>query len=354
MSRWLILLFFFTAAAGWLRADTLMFANGDELTGHLVRADSTTCIFHSDMAGDVSAPWTHVRELRTTRAYVVVGDGDTAVEGELIEHDGMIEITSLEAAFPHFTTTRVTRMIVDPKTYRQEVLAHPKLWQTWRGTLSGGFSQVSATQSSVSYTASVNLDRPVPQLSWLPQRSETQLHFQGSYGKLSQATEPTVRTSIYTAGLEQDFDLTRKLFVFASGALDHNLAQGLQLQQAYGSGVGWKLFDSAETRLDIKADLHLTRQQFLSTVPQHFLASSFTETLRQSYGRIIWTQNLSLTPSYSSGLAYQMSGLSSWAVPVYHSLSLNFTVIDSYLNNPKPGFLKNSLQISTGVQYSLQ
>jgi hypothetical protein len=91
----------------------------------------------------------------------------------------------------------------------------------------------------------------------------------------------------------------------------------------------------------------------LSQSTPTFLASSFSESLRQSYGKLIWTQSVSITPSYTSGLAYQMSGLSAWAVPVYHALSLNFTVVDSYLNNPQPGFQRNSLQISTGLQYSL-
>ena len=244
-------------------------------------------------------------------------------------------------------------MIVTPRTYANAVLAKPRLWQGWHGQISGGFSQVSATQSSSSYTASIDINRPVPQLAWLPQRSNTQLHFQGSFGQLSQATQPTVRTSIFTAGVEQDQDITRKLFLFGNAEFDHNLAQGLQLQQAYGGGVGWKLLESSPTRLSLKADLHWTRQRFLSSANQRFLASSFTESLHQLYGKILWTQNLSLTPSYTSGLAYQMSGLSSWALPVYHSLSLNFTVVDSYLNNPQPGYLKNSLQISTGLQYSL-
>ncbi|MGH9519396.1 MAG: DUF481 domain-containing protein, partial [Terriglobales bacterium] len=202
--------------------------------------------------------------------------------------------------------------------------------------------------------AGVALERPVPSLAWLPQRSNTLFHFNASYGKLSQPATPTVRTSIYTASLEQDEDVNKRLFGFGAAELDHNLAQGLELQQAYGGGVGWKLIASAATQLDLRADIHWTHQRFLSPVRESFLASSFSESLRQNYGRVTWTQSISLTPSYTNGLAYQMSGFSSWALPVYKSLSLNFTVIDSYLNNPQPGFLRNSLQYSTGIQYSLR
>ncbi|MGH9479617.1 MAG: DUF481 domain-containing protein, partial [Terriglobales bacterium] len=159
---------------------------------------------------------------------------------------------------------------------------------------------------------------------------------------------------IYTASLEQDQDVNKRLFGFGSTELNHNIAQGLELQQAYGGGVGWKLIASAPVQLDLRADIHWTHQRFLSAVNDSFLASSFTESLREAVGRkLVWTESISLTPSYTNGLAYQMSGISAWAVPIYGSLSLNFTASDSYLNNPQPGFLRNSLQYTTGIQIAL-
>lgn len=337
-----------------LRADTLVFSNGDEIAGELVRGDASACVFHSDMAGTVTVPWANVRELRTTEAFVVVAKDGSVRQGELLVSGGLIEISSDTAPQPAFLAPQAARMIVDPKTYTAAVTARPQLWNGWRGQVSGGFSQVSATQSSSSYTSNVELQRPVPSLAWLPQRANTIFHFQGAYGQLSQADKPTVKTSIFTSSLEQDQDISARLFLFANAELDHNLSQGLELQQAYGGGLGWKLLQTNLTQLSLKADLHLTRQRFLSVARQEFLASSFSETMRHNYGRLVWTQDLSLTPSYTNGLAYQMSGLSSWAVPVYHALSLNFTVVDSYINNPQPGFLKNSLQISTGLQFSVR
>jgi len=338
---------------GALRADTLTFTNGDQLSGTLVRADAKECIFKSDMAGTVTVPWSHIRELQTTDPYVVVGADAQVRQGTLLIEGPSIEISNANGAPPAFLDHTETRMVVDPKTYTNAVTAHPSPWQSWKGIASGGFSQVSATQNSINYTTRIDLQRPVPALAWLPQRSNTLLHFDSAYGNLSQAGEPTVRTSIYSAGLEQDQDLSARLFVFGNGKLDHNIAQGLELQQAYGGGVGWKLLETRLTNLSLRADLHYTRQRFLSAPGENFLASSFTEDMRHNYGKLVWTQNLGLTPSYTNGPAYQMSGMSSWAVPVYHMLSLNFTVQDSYINNPQPGFLKNSLQVSTGIQLSV-
>lgn len=354
MPRRLLLASLLLCAAVGLRADTLTFSNGDQLTGTLVRADAKACIFKSDMSGTVTVPWANVKELRTLTPFVVVGKDGAVRRGALVGNGSMIAIGSPVAPHPLFIVPREIVMVVDPKTYADGVTAHPALWQSWRGQVSGGFSRVSATQSSTSYTVGIDLERPVPTLAWLPQQSNTLFQLQGAAGQLSQSGQPTVRTSIFTTSLEQDQNLNARLFVFGNAQLDHNLAQGLELQQGYGGGLGWKLIDSAATQLALRADLHWTRQRFLSGEVGSFMASSFTESLRQNLGKLIWTQNLSLTPSYTNGAAYQMSGLSSWAVPVYHALSLNFTVVDSYLNNPQPGFLKNSLQFSTGVQYSLK
>ncbi|MGH9482371.1 MAG: DUF481 domain-containing protein, partial [Terriglobales bacterium] len=271
------------------------------------------------------------------------------VEGAQIEIGGSAGVPATNL------TSGQTRLIVDPGTYAQEISTHPAPWQGWRGIVSGGFSQISATQNASSYTGSLNVQRPIPALDWLPQGSNTVLHFQGTYGKLSQPGEPTVVTSIYTGGLEQDQDVSSRLFAFGNGQFDHNLAQGLELQQAYGGGVGWKLIDSSETQLALKADLHWTHQHFLTSADDNFLASSLSESLRQSYyGKVIWTETISLTPSITNRTAYQMAALSSWAVPLYKALSLNFTFVDSYLNNPQPGFLKNSLQLSTGLQITVK
>ncbi|HET9783666.1 MAG TPA: DUF481 domain-containing protein [Terriglobales bacterium] len=335
-----------------LRADTLIFTNGDELTGTLLRADVHGCVFASNLANQVTVPWENIRELRTSTPFVVVDLNGKAHEGTLLVENASLIVSSTSTQ-PEFLASSEVRLVVDPKTYVNAITAHPAPWQSWRGQITGGFSQVSATQSSISYTTQAALQRPVPRLDWLPQKSNTLLHFQGTYGRLSQPGAPTVRTSIFSAGLEQDQNVSQRLYVFGNAQFDHNAAQGLQLQQAYGGGLGWKVLRTAATDLDLKADLHWTNQRFNSAPTERFLASSFTESMRHNYGKLIWTQSVSLTPSYTSGLAYQMSGLSAWAIPVYKMLSVNFTVIDDYINNPQPGFLKNSLQYSTGLQVSL-
>src|SRR6185437_6647864 len=209
---WLCLLSVLSLAAA-SRADTLTFLNGDQVTGTLIRADSHALVFHSDMAGELTAPWSRIRELRTNEVFVIVRLNRSTLQGQLLAFGPSLQVFSDTSIAAQALDASEIRMIVDPKTYAEAVNAHP--------------------------------------LPWLPQRADTIIRFSGTYGRLSQPQEPTVRTSIYSAGLEQDLDLNARLFVFANSTLDHNLAQGLELQQSYGGGVGWKLIQSAATQLDL-------------------------------------------------------------------------------------------------------
>jgi hypothetical protein len=40
-------------------------------------------------------------------------------------------------------------------------------------------------------------------------------------------------------------------------------------------------------------------------------------------------------------------------MPVYKRLSFSLSAIDTFLNNPPPGFKKNSFQLTMGLSYML-
>ena len=56
-------------------ADVLVLANGDQLTGKLLREADGTVTFHSDMAGDLSFTWDKIKSIRTTQKFAVIEQG---------------------------------------------------------------------------------------------------------------------------------------------------------------------------------------------------------------------------------------------------------------------------------------
>jgi len=68
---------------------------------------------------------------------------------------------------------------------------------------------------------------------------------------------------------------------------------------------------------------------------------------------ITFTQEALVLPSLTESKALSAIGNAGLALPVYKRLGLNFNVVDSYLNDPPPGFRKNSLSFTTGLTYVL-
>src|SRR5271170_4896585 len=52
--------------------DVIVFTNGDQLTGTLVRGVGSSVVFRSDMAGEVTVPLDKVRELHSTGSFAVL------------------------------------------------------------------------------------------------------------------------------------------------------------------------------------------------------------------------------------------------------------------------------------------
>src|SRR5271163_3909445 len=55
--------------------DIIMFANGDQLTGKLLREAGGSVTFHSDIAGDVTVTWDKIKSIHTSQQFAVVQQG---------------------------------------------------------------------------------------------------------------------------------------------------------------------------------------------------------------------------------------------------------------------------------------
>jgi hypothetical protein len=220
----------------------------------------------------------------------------------------------------------------------------------------GGASLVEATQKSNTFTAGVALVRAVPAENWLDPRNRTIVDFSVSYGKLTQPNTPTVKTSIYHADAERDQYFSGRFYGFGQLAYDHNFSQGLDLQQAYGGGVGWTVIKSAHQTLDVKASVNYIRQQFETAANnQNLVGSTFAEGYQRTLPHgILFTEQLSATPAWNNTRAYTASGGAGLTMPMFKRLSLSLSALDMFLNDPPPGFKKNSFQFTTGVSYTLK
>jgi len=64
-------------------------------------------------------------------------------------------------------------------------------------------------------------------------------------------------------------------------------------------------------------------------------------------------EQLAITPAWNNTSAYSATGSAGIMMPLYKRLSFSLNTIDTFLNNPPPGFKKNSFQLTTGLTYTL-
>jgi Protein of unknown function, DUF481 len=358
------------------KPDVLVFSNGDQLTGKLERVAGGNVVFKSDMAGEVTISFDKIKELHSGEQFALLRKGipltkkteHTVPSGTVQVADGNVVLTPAVQA-PETVPTKDVDYMVDKPSFDKQVNNKVGFLHGWNGVVTGGATLVRATETGTTLTAGINLVRIIPQVSWLPPDNRTTINIAESYGKLSTPVIPqtdpasppsVVKTSIFHTDAERDEYFSPRLYALGDLSFDHNFSQGLQFQQVYGGGIGWTPIKDAKQELDLKADIHYESQQFIQTagtanVPNvNLIGSTFAETyLRNLPHKILFTEVGDILPGWSDTKAYSANATATIALPVYKRLSASFSTTDNFLNNPAPGYNKNSYQFVTGVTYTL-
>ena len=350
--------------------DVIVFTNGDQLSGTLERGVGDTIVFKSDMAGEISVKLDKVKELRSTGSFallrkdVPVTRRSVEQPGTVIFADGNVTVANPEGV-PEVVPMKQMGYLIDQTTYDRELERRPSPWFGWNGSVTGGATLVRSTSNVNTYTAGISLHRAIPSVPFLPARNRTTLNLQETYGKQTTPIIPQtvpatpdeiVKTSIFHADAERDQYFTTQFYALAQATFDHNFAQGLDLQEVYGGGIGWTPIKTPRQQLDVKADVHYEKQVFqTATGDQNLIGSTFSEAYRRTLPRkLIFTESANALPAWNNLSAYSANASAALAMPLFKRLSMQFTTTDNFLNDPAPGFRKNSFQFVTGVTYNLR
>src|SRR5580698_6817173 len=300
--------------------DTVVFTNGDQLTGTLERADGDSFVFKSDVVGEVTVSADKIKELHAGGKFVALKKDEKITRtskqpGAFTYGDNAITVADTKSGTPEAVPVKDLAHLIDGVTYDKEVVSNPGVWYGWGGSISGGITLVESTQTGQTYNLAANLIRLVPSVAFLPPRTRSTINVLETYGKITQplipqTTPPTpdtvAKTNIFHADAEHDKYFTSKLYGLVGASFDHNYAQGLNLQQIYGIGLGWTLIQTPKQQFDVKADVHYERQNFQPpTVSMDLVGSSFTELYRRNLpAKIIFTETGTFIPAWNQFDAY--------------------------------------------------
>lgn len=357
--------------------DTLIFSNGEQLTGSLKKADAKGITFDSPVAGTLTVKWANIKELQTVSSFAVLPANQhlTRRDAESIVPQG--KLTIAEQTITVATTSgdkevpvKSADQLIESTAFNKALQNRAGLLDGWAGTAQGGASLVRATQNSTSFNGGISLVRTVPQISWLPARSRTSIDYTQSYGTVSQPATTPVETNIFHAEAEQDRYVTPRAFAFVSATFDHNFSSNLDLQSAYGGGAGLTLLKNAVRTLDLKADAHYEKLTYFdnltspaaTTQNQNLFGSTFSEKYLQYLPHgLVLNEFGSLSPSWyqsdssaSQPNAYSAHVNASLGFPLFKGLGFSLGLVDDYLNNAPVGSQRNSTQFNTNLTYTIR
>ena len=349
-------------------ANTLIFSNGEQLSGELERADAAGITFKSPMAGEITVKWDSIKELRSDKNFAVL-DAKTKLtrkdamavvpQGKVVVQDKNIVVAT--SSGPKTVPVSDANLLVDAAAFDRAINHQPGLTRGWTGSVGAGASLVRATQNSTTFTGNVTLVRAIPTVTWLPARNRTLLDYNQAYGTTSQVGNQTIKTNIFHADAERDEYFSPRAFVFGLAAFDHNFSQLLDLQQSYGGGIGVTVIRSSLQQLDLKGDLHYEEQRFFAIAPalpatsQNLFGSTFSDTYVRHLPRTIrFDEFASISPAWNNTNAYSAHGTAALTFPVYKGFAFNVSAADDYLNNAPAGSKKNSVQLTTGITFLIK
>ena len=358
------------------KPDVLEFTNGDRLTGKLLNAAGGDVTFHSDMAGDLTIPFSKVKELHSGSEFVALragkpGQYKPAATGTVSFADDKVTLTPSSSTGQSNETTLPSKelgFLIDVSSYAKEVDHRTSFLRGWTGAATAGFTLVRSTQASTTFTGALNLVRQIPTVAYLPKSHRTTVDVTETYGTNSTPVIPptvpasapvVVQTSIFHADAERDHYFSPRFYALADTSFDHNFASGLQFQQIYGLGAGWTPFQTDRQELDLKADVHYEKQQFIlneNTPPPNnteLIGSTFQENYRRDLPRkMVLTEWANLLPAWNEPAAYSANAYAGLTMPVYKRLNLSLSATDNYLNDPAQYYRSNTVQFVTGMTYA--
>ncbi len=344
--------------------DVLIFTDGEKLIGQLKSAKGDSVVFKSDMAGEITVAWSKIQELHTSQPFALIGKnvkirrhGDVSAipEGKVEMTDQKIAVQPAAGPPTTVPVANASFMVSQPD-FDKAVNREGGFFQDWSGIVTGGVSLVEATQNARTFTGGIALVRTEPTESWMDPSNRTLLNFGAAYGKVSQPGVADIKTDIIHFGAEEDLYFSPRLFGFGQATLDHNYSQGLDLQQNYGGGIGWTVYKTAASELDLKGAVSYIHQAFSeSSSNESLIGSTFAEIYTEKFAHgILLNEQISATPAWNDTNAYFANGSISLAMPVSKRLSMSLTLLDTFLNDPPLGFKKNSFQFTAGLNYALK
>lgn len=336
---------------GSLWADQVTLANGDRITGSVLRSDSKTLVIKTDNAGEVTLKWDSITAISAPGPlYVGLSDGQTIV-GSVEAANGRFNITTQTAGAVATLKDSIQfiRNSEEQTRIQAEIdrLRNPRLVDLWVGNLDLGFAASRGNANTATLTLASNAQRATT-------RDKMAVYYTSIFSSsdFSRGNTQTTANS-KRGGVAYNLNVNKKAFVFASMDLESDQFQDLDLRFTPAGGIGYHAIATMPTQLDLRAGAAANREFFSTglnrTSAELLLGDDFSHKFSASTHV---EQKLDVFTNLSDPGAYRVNLDISAVTAIRKWFSWQFTISDRFLSNPVPGRKKNDAIFSTGLRVS--
>lgn len=343
--------------------DTVLFKNGDRLSGKLVEATHDEVTFAGTSTGTISLQWKTIQRINLYRSSLAVTSKASSSSSALnkftvnldaIEvHESDLVLTQ-SGAGPTMTVPIVDFVSLDPPGVRSG-----SILKGWRGMLQTQDSLTGATQKKYDVAGSLHVARPTQSKDAFSHQV-TSVTLQADFGEASKPNASPVRTVLYQGILQQDVYLNDKGTAYLFGLSDfyHNLSLGMNFEQSYALGVGWNGHHKKHG-LGFAGDVRYVGEDLYAPGTSLKLAASglseyYTYTFPWPKKKpISFYERVLFVPTFNQPRAYQARGTARLKLPLTPKFSVGLQENDDYLRNAPKGSNQNYSKVSFTLNYSI-
>jgi putative salt-induced outer membrane protein YdiY len=225
----------------------------------------------------------------------------------------------------------------------------------WSGNVDLAFSATQATTHTTALATAVGLRR---------ERGPSRLRFDASYQRATTAededddrtpedeSDEDVTASELRGLVRQEYDLTKRLYVFGSLEAEHDGVEELAIRSVPKVGLGYVVYESETTRVAVDGGGAYVYERFFGGDENSYPAAALgaESDVELPVLSATWHSRIDYTPSLTDWTRdYLLRGETSLAVPIGKGLSFKASLVDLYNSSPAEDAKGNTLSTLVGL-----
>lgn len=353
--------------------DTITFVNGDHITGRLSSANPMSIRFTGATVGDISVEWKNVSEITLGSGSMLITYTQQPSGVKIYAPDIVMDgaVLRLKNPAPGLSALPLSDLLsVTPEAAPEVTIARASAAaHRYFGTVGGALkispdSIVRATQKQISLAGAFDIGLSTQSQEPF-KHQDTNLGMEVNYSDSRKLTGAPVITELYSGTFQQNIYLRHSdpnhlysingPYLYGLVNEYHNLSLGMNFAQSYGGGFGWD-GDHGGSSYTLAADLRMVKEALYAPGNSFSMAAAgITEQYGYTFGStgINISERLTFVPGLTHSRAYQYRGTASLSIPINKILSLDFSLLDDYLENAPPKNLQNFSKYIFSLKYTI-